>query len=213
MPKQVGKLLQNKRWYRNLTTVLALVVAIGAAYGTIGGGFDATKKFMQGFLWNWPEDGTEIVLDRSAVMDSPFEPNLTKMAVAQGVLANNSTLISNATSLAFREFGGSCDEGITQLTLGFAKDTADRMRSILKERLNTKGEGSLFMALSKAVEDFDGDRFKGKRKRIIVIWGGGVDCRKDSVNSMKEIGDMLQRKKSEDSLFSPDLRFIGELCT
>ena len=65
------------------------------------------------------------------------------------------------------------------------------------------------MALSKAVEDFDGDRFKDKTKRIIVIWGGGVDCRKDLAHSTADIGAMLRRKKNEDPHFSPDLRFIG----
>ena len=118
------------------------MVAIGTASGTIKGGFEAAKKFIQGTLWNWPEDGTEIVLDSSAVMASPFEPTLTKMDVARAVLSDNSTLsISSATSLAFRQFGGiPCDEGVTKLTLGFAKDTADRMRSILPG-IQPKGEG------------------------------------------------------------------------
>jgi outer membrane murein-binding lipoprotein Lpp len=188
--------------------LLALVASIGTAVGYTAGWFEPAKNLVES-LWGWPQEGTEIVLDRSAAMARQFEPNLTKLEVARGVLSDDTTLsISDATNVAFRQFGGACNDSMTALALGFAKGSSGRLHSLL-DAIQPEGEASLFLALQKAVRDFDGDRFKGKTKRIIVIWGGSVDCRGDSARSMKDIAQLLEDKSRADPNFRPDLRFIG----
>jgi hypothetical protein len=181
---------------------------IGAGIAYVAGGFEPTKRFIERHFRGWPEEGVEIVLDTSGAMSAAFAGGLqeTKMDVAVGVLGDNGTLsLDSNTSLAFRQFGGeACNDGVTRLLLGFAKDTASRMRSLLPSIHPNGNHSSLLLALSRAIDDFNGDRFAGKKKRIIVIWGGSVDCWSDSAHSMENVGNMLLTKH-----FVPDLHFIG----
>lgn len=200
-------LLENRPWYRNLRALLAIVGTIGAGIIYMAGGFDSAKKYVEHVLWNWPEEGVEIVLDSSDAMNDLFagEAKETKFDAALGILKDAGTLsLKGDVSLAFRQFGAkNCDENVSHLAAGFGSATTSRISSLLP--MHPAGEkASLSLAVAKAVSDFEGDRFIGQPKRIIVIWGGSVDCWSDSSRSIEYIKKMLEQKQ-----FTADLRFIG----
>jgi hypothetical protein len=210
MPKRDDRLIEKKRWYRNTKTLLGLVAAVSAGVATIAADVSSIRTFFEHHILGWPQDGVEIVLDTSQAMARPFDANLTRMKVAAGVLSDDSTLpITGGTSVAFREFGGDCGAANSSLILGFARDNTPRIQDRLKGGVEAKGKSSLYWAVSTALDDFTGGRFKGRGQQLVVIWGGEPDCDRDFSGLTQQLDALFKAKKAADPGFAPDFRLIG----
>ena len=212
MKKKAGNvktstLLGEMKWYKTLT---AIVVLAGGLIGIATGLFTLMR-----FLDRKPQkvqQNVEIVIDSSAAMNAAFE-GVTKREAAIRAVSNYLTgqvtkAVADEDNLAFRVFGGECDDGRnTRLLVRFSQGNT---RAIADASRNLKfaGQPTLVHAIIEAAGDFNYEWFKGVSKRIIVITGSADACQKDSaVNIIQTRLNDMAKQNGEKIEF--DFRFIG----
>jgi hypothetical protein len=207
MPKDGTPSFVKQRWFIALTAVIGLVGGLVAIFNGIKPYFEAKPSARA--LQN-----TEIVLDRSEGMKQRFPDGTTKLDLASravDLILRNEILGDN---VAFREFGGSCDDDHIHLppTLPFSEDNAARIRKKIEPNaLVPKGKATLVAAIRHAIADFaDAQRFGGLDKRIIVITGNLDACGNEIVKVVAQLNKLAndsQGKRKESIML--DLNFIG----
>lgn len=191
--------LDKKKSYK---TILAIV-------GLAGGVLTVAINFHTVLSYFKPErvqENTEIVLDRSAAMNQEFENGTKLQAALASVEKVLLEQVADRDNLAFRLFGGTCDDDGTKLALNFHQNNAGQLRNLL-HNIKADGQTGLARAVIDASSDFnDPERFKGVSKRIIVITSGDDSCLKDAVAAIRERFERSKRNGFEIQL---DYRFIG----
>jgi hypothetical protein len=179
-----------RSWFVGLTAAIGLVsVVLGIATGFFGiiDRFIKPKKLPQ---------NTEIVFDRSTGMNDPFEGSTKKIeAAAQAVELLLKDSVLEQSNLALREFGGSCSDKSTPLSIPFEPKHHDTVIEAVKS-LKLQGKATLNSAVLHAVNDFsDPERFDGVEKKIIVIVGNEDACEASGGPSLENIRSVLEQKE------------------
>jgi hypothetical protein len=172
-------------------------------------------------IWKPPTpvpENVEIVLDRSKGMAQLFEGKSKLEAAVHAIelTLNNDGLAQS--NLAYREFGGPCDESDVQTepTLPFKQKNAGQIRSKTRELISKRdgelikptGEASLVGALQQAIGDFsDLARFRGVSKRIVVITGSTDACRMSLERVRRRLASL--REGDAKSTIELDFKFIA----
>lgn len=121
-----------------------------------------------------PLSNTEIVLDASAKMATPFGDS-TKLEAAKEAIGRYVAPLSNE-GLALRRTGGACGES-GDLLVGFDDDHGDDVRDqALAQR--PAGTSNIANAVRAAIDDFQTDSFKkpNSTNRILVFISGEDEC-------------------------------------
>jgi hypothetical protein len=191
-------LIESKRLYKNAVAVIALVAALAGAFAAV------VKLFPK------PEDPhdiheiMEIVLDRSEGMGGGFEGG-TKLQAAAESARNALDPLADNDVLALRQFGGPCDGDNTRMAVKPGQNNKRKIKDSLRS-LAVGGQSTLVNAVIQATGDFDeSERFKGVRKRIVVVTGSRDACsHRDPIASIR---DRMERIKSAG--IQLDFHFIG----
>jgi VWA domain-containing protein len=136
-----------RRWFIQLTAVVGLVGGLLAIMNGIKPYFEAKppRRVLQ---------NTEIVFDRSELMNRRLQDGTPKLEVARkavDLVLRNETVGDN---LALRAFGGACADESTQPALPFDLDNAARVREKI-QNLKADGRATLIAAIRAAIADFD----------------------------------------------------------
>jgi hypothetical protein len=151
-----------------------------------------------------PLSNTEIVLDASAKMATPFGRE-TKLEAAQMAIGRYVAPLSNE-GIALRRTGGSCGES-GDLLVGFDNDHGDDVReSALEQR--PAGRSNIANAVRAAVDDFRTDSFSGpdSTNRILIFISGEDEC---SPNAGEEIREELDQSNVDTAFRFVALRPSG----
>lgn len=164
--------IEKKKWYKNIMAIIGMVSALaGAVYGVM--------QILESSLFKPKKVFTniEIVLDRSASMNESFDGSTKWQAAVSAVKESLETKIAKSDNLAFRHFGGDCeDDNNTHLVVEFDQNNEAEVRNTLR-KINLAGKTTLVNAIVEATGDFnDPERFGDVRNSIIVITGGGDFC-------------------------------------
>jgi len=190
-----------RRWFIQLTAVVGLVGGLLAIINGIKAYFEAKppRRVLQ---------NTEIVFDRSELMDRRLQDGTPKLEVARkavDLVLRNETVGDN---LALRAFGGACADDSTQPALPFDLDNAARVREKIKN-LKADGRATLIAAIRAAIADFDDEaRFGGVNKRIIVITGNLDACGKSILEIVQQLNRLSKESQAGGSIVL-DFNFIG----
>src|SRR2546421_6007178 len=200
MKKKAGNvkastLLGEMKWYK---TVTAIVVLVGGLIGIATGLLVLTQKLLNRKPQK-VQQNVEIVVDSSDAMNAGFE-GVTKREAAIRAVSNYLTgqvtkAVADEDNLAFRVFGGECDDRRnTRLLVSFSQRNS---RAIADASRNLKfaGQPTLAHAIIEAAGDFNYEWFKGVSKRIIVIIGSADACQKDNAANIIQtrLNDMAKQ--------------------
>jgi von Willebrand factor type A domain len=190
-----------RRWFIQLTAVVGLVGGLLAIMNEIKPYFEAKppRRVLQ---------NTEIVFDRSELMNRRLQDGTPKLEVARkavDLVLRNETVGDN---LALRAFGGACADESTQPALPFDLDNAARVREKI-QNLKADGRATLIAAIRAAIADFDDEaRFGGVNKRIIVITGNLDACGKSILEIVQQLNRLSKESQPGGSIVL-DFDFIG----
>jgi hypothetical protein len=190
-----------RRWFIQLTAVVGLVGGLLAIMNEIKPYFEAKppRRVLQ---------NTEIVFDRSELMNRRLQDGTPKLEVARkavDLVLRNETVGDN---LALRAFGGACADESTQPALPFDLDNAARVREKI-QNLKADGRATLIAAIRAAIADFDDEaRFGGVNKRIIVITGNLDACGKSILEIVQQLNRLSKESQAGGSIVL-DFDFIG----
>lgn len=197
-------LIEKRRWYRNSKALLGLIGAFaGAVAGIYGIAQYAIPIFIEDSVSDW---NVMIVVDRSTAMNEMFDGRTKWEAVTQAVTEKLAP-VAPTDNLALRAFGGPCDGGGTELLVPFGHNNRTDVISELNA-LEPAGQTNLADAVISAIGDFnDAERFKDRKKSIIIITGGERFCSDapwETINQRlsKQIAPAQQR-------IELDMKYIG----
>ena len=176
---------EKKKWYKKSMAIIGMVAAvIGIVTGVIQIKQSIVSKKEK------IQENTEIVLDRSLVMNEPFDGSTKWSAAVDAVQKSLDLLVADSDNLALRIFGGNCSGEKTELVVKFGQYNKSKVSNALRS-INIVGKTTLVSAVLGATGDFNvKNRFGGVNKKIILIAGSGKDpCCPDAIQF---INDRLQ---------------------
>jgi len=204
MPKRTILSFVKQPWF------IALTAVVGLAGGLVGIA-NGIKQFRKADPPVRFSQNTEIVFDRSDGMKRVVAAGKTKLDLARDavdLILRNQILGDN---LAFRDFGGSCQEDRTPPTLPFSQENTPRIRQKIQDKAYVpNGKANLIAAVRHAITDFaDKERFDGVDKRIIVITGSLDECTDRIADVIPKLNELAEDGNGKRKGIVLDLNFIG----
>jgi hypothetical protein len=162
--------IADRPWHKNLLAVLGLATGL---IGLITGAFA-----VHDLLFEHPdpvEINVQILVDSSNEATERFD-GTTKGQATVLALENALQVVASSDNLGLRSFGGDCNASATSVLVPMRTDNKESVRSAAT-KLTFDGRRTLVRGIVEATGDFnDVKRFAGRKKRLVVVTGGGDAC-------------------------------------